>query len=60
MISSYFIKKPVFSAVISIIIVLAGLASMINLPIEQYPRVIPPQIIVSATYPGASAETEFI
>ena len=57
MISSYFIKKPVFSAVISIIIVLAGLASMLNLPIEQYPRVIPPQIIVSTNYPGASAET---
>ena len=57
MISSFFIKKPVFSAVISIIIVLAGLASMLNLPIEQYPRVIPPQIIVSTSYPGASAET---
>ena len=57
MISSYFIKKPVFSAVISIIIVLGGLASMMNLPIEQYPRVIPPQIIVSTNYPGASAET---
>ena len=57
MISSFFIKNPVFSAVISIIIVLAGIVSMINLPIEQYPRVIPPQIIVSTNYPGASAET---
>jgi multidrug efflux pump len=57
MFSSFFIKKPVFSAVVSIIIVLAGLASMVNLPIEQYPRVIPAQIIVSATYPGASADT---
>jgi multidrug efflux pump len=36
---------------------LAGLAAMLNLPIEQYPRVIPPQIIVSASYPGASADT---
>ncbi len=57
MFSSFFIKNPVFSAVVSIIIVLAGLASMINLPIEQYPRVIPPQIIVSTNYPGASADT---
>ena len=57
MISSFFIKNPVFSAVISIIIILAGIVSMINLPIEQYPRVIPPQIILSTNYPGASAET---
>lgn len=57
MFSSFFIKNPVFSAVVSIIIVLTGTVSMINLPIEQYPRVIPPQIIVSAAYPGASAET---
>uniref|UniRef100_UPI0040471ABB efflux RND transporter permease subunit n=1 Tax=Aliarcobacter sp. TaxID=2321116 RepID=UPI0040471ABB len=57
MFSSFFIKNPVFSAVASIIIVLAGIASMINLPIEQYPRVIPPQIIVSTSYSGASADT---
>jgi len=57
MFSSFFIKNPVFSAVVSIIIVLAGIISMINLPIEQYPRVVPPQIIVSTNYPGASAET---
>ena len=57
MISSFFIKKPVFASVVSIIIVLAGLTAMLNLPIEQYPRVIPPQIIVSASYPGASADT---
>ena len=55
--SSFFIKNPVFAAVVSIIIVLAGLASMVNLPIEQYPRVIPPQIVVSTNYPGASADT---
>ena len=57
MFSSFFIKNPVFAAVASIIILLAGFVSMINLPIEQYPRVIPPQIIVSASYPGASADT---
>lgn len=57
MFSAFFIKNPVFSAVVSIVIVLAGLASMVTLPIEQYPRVVPPQIVVSAAYPGASAET---
>ncbi|RXK06583.1 efflux RND transporter permease subunit [Halarcobacter bivalviorum] len=57
MISSFFIKKPVFAGVLSIVIFLTGLISMFNLPIEQYPRVLPPQIIVSTTYPGASADT---
>ncbi|MGC9351739.1 MAG: efflux RND transporter permease subunit, partial [Sulfurovum sp.] len=57
MFSAFFIKNPVFSAVVSIVILLAGAASMATLPIEQYPRVVPPQIVVSAAYPGASAET---
>ncbi len=57
MFSTYFIKKPVFSAVISIILLLAGVISIYNLPIEHYPRVVPPQIVVSTVYPGASAET---
>lgn len=57
MISSFFIKNPVFAGVLSIIIFLTGLISMFNLPIEQYPRVLPPQIIVSTSYPGASADT---
>jgi multidrug efflux pump len=57
MISSFFIKRPVFAGVLSIVIFLTGLISMFNLPIEQYPRVLPPQIIVSTTYPGASADT---
>ncbi len=57
MISSFFIKRPVFAGVLSIIIFLTGLISMFNLPIEQYPRVLPPQIIVSTSYPGASADT---
>lgn len=52
----FFIDRPIFSAVISIIIVLAGVASLRILPVEQYPEVAPPQIVVSATYPGASAE----
>ncbi len=56
MISKFFIDRPVFAAVISIIIVLAGTMAMIALPIAQYPDIIPPQVVVSATYPGASAE----
>ncbi|CAM3384529.1 efflux RND transporter permease subunit [Arcobacter aquimarinus] len=57
MISAFFIKNPVFAGVLSIIIFLIGLISMFNLPIEQYPRVLPPQIIVSTAYSGASADT---
>ncbi len=45
------------SAVISIIFVLAGLVAMRVLPVEQYPQIVPPQVVVQATYPGASAET---
>lgn len=54
--SRFFIERPVFSAVISILIVLAGLAAMRVLPIAQYPEIVPPQVVVSANYPGANAE----
>lgn len=57
MFSAFFIKRPVLAAVISIIIVLAGVISMFSLPVSEYPRVSPPQIVVSTAYPGASAET---
>lgn len=52
----FFIDRPIFAAVISIIIVIAGLATLRVLPVEQYPDVVPPQILVSAQFPGASAE----
>jgi len=52
----FFIDRPIFSSVISIIIILAGVASLRILPVEQYPNVAPPQIQVTANYPGASAE----
>ncbi|AXY41049.1 multidrug efflux RND transporter permease subunit [Halomonas sp. JS92-SW72] len=52
----FFIDRPIFSSVISIIIVLAGLAALRMLPVEQYPDVVPPQVVVQAAYPGASAE----
>ncbi|WP_454254609.1 efflux RND transporter permease subunit [Pseudomonas sp. Marseille-Q8238] len=56
MISKFFIDRPVFAAVISIVIVLAGLAAMRALSIAQYPQILPPQVSVSASYPGASAQ----
>jgi len=55
--SKFFIDRPIFSSVLSIVIVLAGLVSMRALPVAQYPEIVPPQVVVSATYPGASAET---
>ncbi|UCP01006.1 multidrug efflux RND transporter permease subunit [Metapseudomonas lalkuanensis] len=54
--SRFFIDRPVFAAVISIVIVLAGLAAMRALPIAQYPEILPPQVSVSAVYPGASSQ----
>ncbi|HEX5802685.1 MAG TPA: efflux RND transporter permease subunit, partial [Azospira sp.] len=56
MFSRFFIDRPIFAMVISIFIVIAGLAAMRGLPIAQYPEIAPPQVIVAATYPGASAE----
>lgn len=57
MISEFFIDRPIFSSVLSIVIVLAGLVAMRALPVAQYPEIVPPQVVVSASYPGASAET---
>ncbi len=56
MFSKFFIERPVFSTVISLIIVLAGLVAMKALPIEQYPNIVPTEIQISAVYPGATAE----
>ena len=53
----FFIDRPIFASVLSIVIVLAGLLAMRALPIAQYPEIVPPQVVVSASYPGASAET---
>ena len=57
MFSRFFIHRPIFATVISIVIVLAGLAAGRVLPISHYPDIAPPTVIVSATYPGASTET---
>jgi multidrug efflux pump len=56
MFSRFFIDRPIFAAVLSIFIVLAGLAAMRVLPIAQYPEIAPPVVTVRAIYPGASAE----
>jgi HAE1 family hydrophobic/amphiphilic exporter-1 len=53
---NFFIRRPIVAMVISILIVLVGTASLLQLPVEQYPQLAPPNIQVSATYPGASAE----
>ena len=57
MFSRFFIHRPIFATVISIVIVLAGLAAGRVLPISHYPDIAPPTVIVSANYPGASTET---
>ena len=57
MTSKFFISRPIFSAVISIVIVIAGLVAAQVLPVAQYPQIAPPTVMISATYPGASAET---
>jgi|TARA_R110001583_G_scaffold68676_1_gene195206 HAE1 family hydrophobic/amphiphilic exporter-1/multidrug efflux pump len=51
----FFIDRPIFASVMSVMIVLAGLAALRQLPLEQYPNVVPPQVVVTASYPGASA-----
>ena len=56
MFSKFFIERPIFASVISIIIVLGGLAAMRSLPIEQYPQITPPVVSVTAFYPGATPE----
>lgn len=54
--ANFFIRRPVVAMVISILLVLVGTAALLQLPVEQYPQLAPPNIQVTATYPGASAE----
>ena len=56
MFSKFFINRPVLAMVMSIIIVIAGGLSIFSLAVEEYPQVTPPEVVVQATYPGASAE----
>ncbi len=55
MISDFCIKRPIFAAVLSIVIVLVGLSSILTLPIDQYPDMVPPRVTVSGSYSGATA-----
>jgi len=57
MISRIFIARPRFAVVVSLIITIAGLIALLNIPVTQFPDIVPPQVNVQATYPGASAET---
>ena len=53
--SDFFIDRPVFSAVLSALIVIVGVIGLVQLPVDQYPQIVPPVVTVSASYPGASA-----
>ncbi|WP_156879088.1 efflux RND transporter permease subunit [Oceanobacter kriegii] len=55
--AKFFIDRPVLSIVLSIVMLMSGLAALYDLPVEQYPQIVPPEVIVQANYPGASAET---
>lgn len=55
--SKFFINRPIFAWVIAIVIMLAGILSITQLPVSQYPQIAPPQVTISAVYPGASAQT---
>src|SRR3954467_5799868 len=55
--SRFFIERPIFASVLSIVILIAGLVSATALPVSQYPDIAPPTVTIAASYPGASAET---
>jgi multidrug efflux pump len=56
-ISAFFIDRPIFASVVSILILTAGLVAMPLLPISEYPEIVPPTVVISGTYPGASPKT---
>src|ERR1700749_1637781 len=55
--SKFFIRRPIVAIVIAIITVILGAVSMLSLPTSQFPNIVPPEILVTATYPGADAKT---
>ena len=55
MISRFFIERPVLANVLALVIVLIGRVALVNLPVAQYPNVVPPTVQVTTRYPGASA-----
>ena len=56
-IGHFFVDRPIFATVLSLITVIMGLVAYTQLPISQYPEIAPPSIVVRATYPGADADT---
>jgi HAE1 family hydrophobic/amphiphilic exporter-1 len=57
MISKFFIRRPIVAMVIAILMVIGGIVSLLSLPTAQFPNIVPPEILVQATYPGADAKT---
>src|SRR5271163_3658070 len=55
--AKFFIDRPIFAIVISIVMVIVGVVSMLGLPTAQFPNIAPPEIQVTAIYPGADAQT---
>lgn len=55
--SKFFIRRPIVAMVISIVMVIVGVVAMVSLPTSQFPNIVPPEILVQATYPGADAKT---
>jgi multidrug efflux pump subunit AcrB len=55
--SRFFIRRAIVAMVISIVMVIVGVVSMLSLPTSQFPNIVPPEILVQATYPGAAAKT---
>src|ERR1700737_5590952 len=53
---NFFIERPVFSTVIALLMILVGALAAVSLPIAQYPQVVPPQVTVTTTFPGANAD----
>jgi HAE1 family hydrophobic/amphiphilic exporter-1 len=53
----FFVHRPIFASVLSILVVILGLIAFKSLPVAQYPEIAPPTIVVRASYPGADAET---
>jgi multidrug efflux pump subunit AcrB len=56
-ISRFFVNRPIFAAVLSLLITVAGALSLFVLPISEYPSVVPPTVVVRGTYPGANTKT---
>ena len=54
--SHFFIERPIFSAVLSVLLTIAGIVAQRSLPVSEYPEIAPPTVNISTVYPGASAE----